>query len=79
MVLLAGPNKAGYRSRTGCMAGQSNNKVPLIMKSVQIATLAQALGLEDPGAPAQHIRQRGSPHPEAQQCMHAASTERLPP
>ena len=33
------------------------HKVPLIMKGMQIAPLAQALGPGNPGAPAQHNRQ----------------------
>ena len=47
------------------------------MKSIHIAPLAQAPANRDPGAPGQHHWQRVGPHPEAQQCMHAASTERL--
>ena len=40
------------------------HKMPLIMKSMQIAPLAQALGPGNPCAPAQHNRQSMAPHPE---------------
>ena len=39
MVFAAGLNKAGYRSRTHCMAGHSKTRCPLIMDSMQIAPL----------------------------------------
>ena len=48
MVFFAGLNKAGYRYRTHCMAGHSNTRCLLIMKSMQSASLAQALGSGTP-------------------------------
>ena len=71
-------NQAGYQSCTHCMAGHSEHKVPLIiMMSMQIAPLAQALaqGLPVP-RPDTTGKGCGSQH-ETQQCMHAASAERL--
>ena len=47
---FAGLHKAGYQSHAHCRAGHSKHKVPLIMKSIQIALLAQALGPGNPGA-----------------------------
>ena len=76
MVFLAGLNKAGYQSRTQCMAGHSKLKVPHIMKSMQIAPLAKALGLGNPVRWANTWAASGPPL-RRKKHAHAASTERL--
>ena len=75
-VFLAGLNKAGYRSRT--LHGRAlKHEMPLIIKSMQVAPLEQALGPGNPCAPAQHNGQWVAPHPETQQCTPTASAKRL--
>ena len=59
-----------------CIAGRSK-KVLLMMESMQVAPLAQALVPWGHTAPSQHIGQRVRFHPEPQHCAHAANTERL--
>ena len=77
MVFIAGLNKAGFRSRTHCMAGHSNTRCRSSWRACRLHCWHKRWARGTPLRRPSTIGNEWLPHPETQQCVHAASTKRL--